>query len=73
MTFVKKKKKNSIKELCKKSFENFLNYVEFRIHTEKKSSLQNSTNQTFIFMSSKVVYFNKHLASTAPETKSHII
>ena len=32
----------------------------------KKMFLKHSTNQTFTFVSSKVVYSNKHLASIAP-------
>ena len=40
-----------------------LSYVEFRIHTENDLCFcKSSANQTFTFMSSKLVYFKKHLA-----------
>ena len=48
-----------MKELCKKSFEK--KYVQFRIHAEKDHLCfyKNFTNQAFIFISSKLVYFKK--------------
>ena len=56
-TFIKN---NCIKELCKKSFKNI---EEFHIHTEKDCLcfFKNSTNQIFIFIKGKLVYFKKHL------------
>ena len=52
-TFIRK---NCIKQLCKESFEK--NYVKFNIHAEKDHICfyKTSTNQTFTFISSKVVY-----------------
>ena len=43
--------------------KNHLNYVEFCIHVLKAdfSFYKNSTIQTVTFISSKVVYFKKHL------------
>ena len=52
-------KKNCIKELCKKSFENRLCET---LHTIEKDHLcfcKNSANQIIIFINSKVVYFKK--------------
>ena len=42
--------------------------MEFRIHAEKDyyCFYKNSTNQTFTFISSNVVYFKKYLTTTAP-------
>ena len=50
-------KKNCIKELRKNHLK--INYVEFRIHALKDHICfyKTSTNQTFIVISSKVVYF----------------
>ena len=41
-----------------------LNYVRFRIHTEKDHFrlYKNATNQIFTFISSKVAYVTKNLA-----------
>ena len=45
----------------------FLNYVEFRTHAEKDHlCFYRNSCQTFIFASSKVVYFKKHLLSIEP-------
>ena len=63
-------KKNYIKELCQKSLENIFNFAEFPMHAEKDHlcSYKNSANQTSSFISSKVVYFKKHLVSNiAPQ------
>ena len=54
-----------MQELCQKSFENILNYImRNSVYTEKDHLYfyKNSTNQTFISNSSKVVYFRKHFA-----------
>ena len=55
--------KNSVKSHLKI----FLNNVVISIHTEKNHLYfyKISTNQTFTFISSKVVYFKKHLAYQA--------
>ena len=54
-------KQNYNKELCKNHFK--MKYAEFHIHTQKDHLCfsKNSPNQTFL-ISSKVVYFKKHLA-----------
>ena len=55
-------KKNCIKELWKNHFKMFLNYAEFRIKKDNLCFYKTFTNQIFPFISSKVVYFKKHLA-----------
>ena len=42
--------------------------MEFHIHTEEDHLCfcKNSTNQTFALISSKLVYFKKHLTSRGP-------
>ena len=56
------KKKEHNKKLCKESFENRLYGI---LHTCIKGPpviFKHTTIQTFVFISSKVVYFLKHLA-----------
>ena len=56
----------ALKSCVKISYENFLNYVEFRIHAEKDHlCFYKNSYQTFTFASSKVVCFKKHLLSIA--------
>ena len=60
-TFIRIVLKNSVKSHLKI----FLNNVVISIHAEKNNLYfyKISANQTFTFISSKVVYFKKHLAN----------
>ena len=65
-TFIKK---NCIKKLEKNHLKiSLIIYVELHIYTEKDHLCfyKNSGNQTFTFISSKLVYFSKHVTSIAP-------
>ena len=62
-------KRTEIKNCIKNLFKIFLIQFCGNPYTSRKNHLcfyKNSTNQTFTFISNKVVYFKKHLASTAP-------
>ena len=63
------KKRTTLNNCLKNYLKIFsINYVECHVNTKKDHLCfhENSTIQTFIFISSKVVYFKKHLVSIAP-------